>query len=75
MRICEFYLADLKSICTNSRNLGMDRRKPIKTNLLDNIGIFESGQSIQKREQVFKPLVHPIYPKVKEEVCKWIRFR
>lgn len=47
-------------------------------NLSDNMGIFESGQSIQKREQTVESLttlVHPIYPEVKEEVCKWIRFR
>lgn len=57
----------------------MDRKKKtIKTNLSDNTGIFESGESIQKRERRVKSLtalVHPIYPEVEEEVCKWIRFR
>lgn len=56
----------------------MDRRKTIKTNLSDNMGIFESGQSIQKTEwrvRSLTALVHPIYREIKEEVCKWIRFR
>lgn len=54
------------------------KKKPIKTNFSDNMGIFESGQSIQKREGRVKSsvaLVHPICSEVEEEVCKWIRFR